>query len=483
MYKWLVDNIYIFGVAIILVITSYFFYVEDVDSPAIMIAILIMVILSIVVLSNKKIAIYSIIALSPISLPIYISFLSLEISFPTEFITLILIITLGSVLFINEKFNKNIILHPISILLIIDLCCTLFATSFSVMHLVSFKRLLLKAAYISIFYFLFSHWYSNSTKKYSLYFLYAIGLIYPIYNTFKWHSFQDFSVASSFAMCQPFYSDHTIYGACLAFILPFLGAWLYYRKNESRVLYLSVFLLTLVIVTAEILSYSRASWISLMAVALFGLLLRFKIKISHIITTISLLFLVVFFNYETIYTSLKQQDSKVHTEENISDHLGSVTNLQTDASNLERINRWTCAVRMFNEKPFTGFGPGTYQFEYGKFQSVDIMTRISTHDGKKGNAHSEYLTYLSEYGIFGFITFLILVFYSLHIGLKSYYYFKDDINKKVIIFGALSGLITFYVHGVFNTFIDSEKMAVLVYGSLSILVIYDLKRRELSVKE
>jgi hypothetical protein len=116
MYKWLVDNIYIFGIAIILVVTSYFFYVEDVDSPAIMIAILIMAILSIFVLSNKKIAIYSIIALCPISLPIYISFLSLEISFPTEFITLILIITLGSVLFINVNFNKNIILDPISIL-------------------------------------------------------------------------------------------------------------------------------------------------------------------------------------------------------------------------------------------------------------------------------------------------------------------------------------------------------------------------------
>ena len=37
-------------------------------------------------------------------------------------------------------------------------------------------------------------------------------------------------------------------------------------------------------------------------------------------------------------------------------------------------------------------------------------------------------------------------------------------------------------YGVFNTFIDSEKMAVLVYGSLSILVIYDLKRKKIEGK-
>lgn len=46
----------------------------------------------------------------------------------------------------------------------------------------------------------------------------------------------------------------------------------------------------------------------------------------------------------------------------------SVTNIQTDASNMERLNRWVSALRMFEERPMFGFGPGSYQFTYIPFQ-------------------------------------------------------------------------------------------------------------------
>jgi len=480
MLKRLNINLMVIGLVLILLITSYFLFIEDIESTQALAGLLVMTILSIFVLSNKKIAIYSIIALAPISIPIYFEVLSLELSFPTEFTTLLLIVTLGTTLFLTEKFDKKILFHPISILLFLDLAFTLLAVAFSTLPLVSGKRFLLKLGFVTIYYFVFSHWYSNSENKKSLYFLYAIGLIYPIYSALKWHSMQDFSVASSFAVPQPYYSDHTIYGACLAFILPFLIAWIHYNRKEKKgLLFVGVVLLTIMIMVAEVLSYSRASWISLFAVVLFRVLLHFKVAISQIVISVTILFSILFYNYETIYNSIKKQETEIHTEENISDHLGSVTNLQTDASNLERINRWTCAIRMFNEKPLTGFGPGTYQFEYGQFQSIDTMTRISTHEGDKGNAHSEYLTYLSEYGLFAFILFLILVFYTVHVGLKLYYFFRADRSKRVLIFGALAGLTTFFVHGLFNSFIDSEKMAILVYGSLALLVIFDLERRKM----
>ena len=38
---------------------------------------------------------------------------------------------------------------------------------------------------------------------------------------------------------------------------------------------------------------------------------------------------------------------------------GFGNNVSTDASNLERINRWNCAIRMYAERPFLGHGPGT----------------------------------------------------------------------------------------------------------------------------
>ena len=226
MLKWLNNNINKIGIVFIVSITSYFFLIENLAATRVLAAILLMTIISFLVLNSKKIAIYSIIALAPISIPVYIEVLSLKLSFPSEFITVLLIITMGSSYFINEKLEKKIIFHPISILLLSDLFFTLIAATFSTMPLISFKRLLLKIGFIAIYYFVFSHWYKKSEKRSSLFFLYAIGLIYPIYSTLKWHSLQDFSVASSFAMPQPFFSDHTIYGACLAFVLPFLFTWL-----------------------------------------------------------------------------------------------------------------------------------------------------------------------------------------------------------------------------------------------------------------
>ncbi len=56
-----------------------------------------------------------------------------------------------------------------------------------------------------------------------------------------------------------------------------------------------------------------------------------------------------------------------------------MTNISSDASNLERINRWDCAISMFKERPFFGYGPGTYMFQYAKYQLKKNRTIISTN--------------------------------------------------------------------------------------------------------
>jgi O-antigen ligase len=128
---------------------------------------------------------------------------------------------------------------------------------------------------------------------------------------------------------------------------------------------------------------------------------------------------------------------------------------------------------MFNEKPLTGFGPGTYQFEYQAFQNVYEKTRISTTHGDRGNAHSEYLTYLSETGILGFLNYLLLTGFILGLGLKLIYRNPSG-PERYLAMAALLGLATFMVHGLFNMFIDQDKIAILVFGSLAVLVSLDV---------
>ena len=114
------------------------------------------------------------------------------------------------------------------------------------------------------------------------------------------------------------------------------------------------------------------------------------------------------------------RNTQEHTTEDFSEKLQSATNVTTDASNLERLNRWSCAWEMFKERPVMGFGPGTYAFEYASFQDPEKLTIISTNFGNLGNAHSEYLHSLSETGLPGLICVLALISALFYKGIRLY---------------------------------------------------------------
>ena len=155
-------------------------------------------------------------------------------------------------------------------------------------------------------------------------------------------------------------------------------------------------------------------------------------------------------------------------------HFQSSSNISTDASNMERINRWNCAIKMFNEKPIYGFGPGTYQFEYSSFQDPDDKTIISTKFGDGGNAHSEYLSALSETGIFGLITFLMLIGIVFFKGIGLYYNLECS-ESRVYVLCSLVALMTYFIHALFNNFLDIDKVSIALWSYIAIIVSVDLR--------
>lgn len=215
---------------------------------------------------------------------------------------------------------------------------------------------------------------------------------------------------------------------------------------------------------SEVFALSRAALLSLGVAGIFALLLWLKIRFRTIVIALFIGGGLVFFYSDSIYSAIHENEA-VSNDGELANHFSSITNVNTDASNLERINRWVCAWRMFEERPLSGFGPGTYQFEYHRFQTLDYKTYISTNAGDRGNAHSEYLTYLSETGIVGFLVFVILVFGSVYLGMQNHYSVSDPLLKMLNLM-ALLGLVTFYFHGLFNAFLDQGKMAFLVYSAI-----------------
>jgi len=157
-------------------------------------------------------------------------------------------------------------------------------------------------------------------------------------------------------------------------------------------------------------------------------------------------------------------------------HISSMTNITSDASNLERINRWSCALRMFEDKPFFGFGPGTYMFQYASYQLNENRTIISTNSADGGNAHSEYLGPLSESGVLGLLTFLLIIGTVVYTAIHTYMRLTDK-RLKSFVLAALVALVTYYVHGFLNNFLDTDKLSVPFWGFTAMIVAIDIYSR------
>ena len=172
------------------------------------------------------------------------------------------------------------------------------------------------------------------------------------------------------------------------------------------------------------------------------------------------------------------ESNKQDSSSNLTEHVESISNVSSDASNLERINRWKSAWEMFQDKPVFGFGPGTYTFEYAPYQQSKNKTIISTNAGDGGNAHSEYLGPLSEQGVIGCLLFILIVFSVIAAGVRVY---KSHLSKESRMIGlsVLLGLVTYYLHGILNNFLDTDKASALFWGFSVILMVLDIKRQKL----
>jgi O-antigen ligase len=180
---------------------------------------------------------------------------------------------------------------------------------------------------------------------------------------------------------------------------------------------------------------------------------------------------VLLFSWDNIQQELGQ--NKQESSDKLDEHVSSISNVSSDASNLERLNRWHCAMEMFRRRPVTGWGPGTYQFVYAPFQQAKDRTIISTNNGDGGNAHSEYLGPLAEEGVLGMLLFISILIYTLILGFKLFYAANEK-EHRVIIISVFLGLITYFVHGTLNNYLDTDKASVPFWGFIGILVAMDL---------
>ena len=457
----------VYGISILFIILNTILLTKEIYWSLIIPAVLFFFVLYFISLDKILLLI---VFLTPIAINIRSFDTGFGISLPTEPLLACVVLIFIIRLFYTNTYDIKILKHPISIIILLSLFWMFFTSLTSELPLVSFKYLIARLWFVIPFYFLGIYLFKDYKNIKLFSWLYVIPLLGVIFYTTYNHALRGFSEEAGHWVMNPFYNDHTAYGTILAFFIPiFIG--FSFNKNYSRTYKLFAFIITGILFIALFLSYSRAAWISLAVSFAVFLIIILKIKFRWILLSIALV-IGLFLSFQNqILDSLER--NKQDSSANFVEHIQSISNISSDASNLERINRWQSAIRMFNEKPFWGWGPGTYQFFYASFQRSKEKTIISTNAGDKGNAHSEYIGPLAEMGVIGSLLVILLVIFSIRTGLRVY---RKSENKEIkfISMATVLGLITYFVHGLLNNFLDTDKASVPFWGFIAIIVTLDI---------
>lgn len=432
------------------------------------------VILAYFLIFRVDLAMYLMALSTPFSVILTVKNVNLGLSLPSEVIMISLTLLFLARIIYDLRVEPKLVKHPISIAIFIYLGWMLITCITSELPVVSIKFWLSKIWFTTACYWMFIQFVKDDMKFAVRYFnCYAFSLAVVVLITTYKHALTGFDSDVAHWAMSPFYNDHTAYGAALAFFLPITASFFFLPENSKG---MKVFysIITGILIMGFYLSYSRAAWISLVIAIGVLIVLKLRIKLSWLVTGIAIIGTVFYFSADEILYRMSRNSQDASGD--LTEQLQSITNISTDASNVERLNRWNAAFGMIKERPLMGWGPGTYQFEYAPFQKSQFKTIITTDFGDGGNAHSEYIGPCAETGVPGLLTVLTLAFVSLLIGIRTYNHTKNKYDRLLVL-GMTLGLITYFVHGFLNNFLDTDKLSLPFWGAFAVIMLANIRMR------
>ncbi len=408
--------------------------------------------------------ILAVLALTPLSVSLESSDFKLALSLPGELL-LAGLTFFALIRFLNQgRLPWPILNQALTQVILLQLGWMAFTILFSEMPLVSFKAVLSRVWFIVPMYFMLGTAMEQPWVRKLIFPFYAFSLGIAAIWTLSVHSQYGFSKETSTWVMFPFYKEHTMYGMALAFVYPW-SIWALWRKQSLvwRFIHLGLFLLLTV---ALVFSYTRAAWLSLVAACAVYLIFAWRISGRQLLLIALVAASSLWLTQDQWMRIFTKNDTV--SSDNFGEHIQSASNISTDASNLERLNRWASALRMWQDRPHVGWGLNTYQFQYAPFQNSSQLTFISTNGGVMGNAHSEYIGPLAELGWPGLVWVVLLIALIFRTGVGAYRRLPPGTDRSLVLV-ALLGQVTYWVHGLLNNFLDLDKGAVLVWMSAALI--------------
>jgi O-antigen ligase len=219
-----------------------------------------------------------------------------------------------------------------------------------------------------------------------------------------------------------FFGDELVVGAYYhGFVLIFLS-YLIFQKSKIYVLIFSIITVLLISFYIGERSNFIKLFLSVILFSSFAIKVDFKIKLFAILLTLTTITTVVNFNehyklryYYQIKTLFSQDGYSKYMKDSL---YGAHQN---------------AAYKIFKENFYFGVGVKNFRYEvwdekYENKEYTQTHRRYSTHP------HQIHYEFLSETGIFGYLSFLVFILFSLYLAIKSYFKTKNLYQLAGIIF-------------------------------------------------
>lgn len=429
---------------------------------------------------NEKIVVVSVILISLIlffSPLIFLRYAKDSFSAPKNFLVFT---TLGLIfiIFIFKFLYSKVFISKIpSIILLLFLLLSLFSSLYSIDYFVSLKYSLELFLYIFLFFSVVDIVYC---KRESLYWFIDIiifsGMIVGIIGIFQYFGL-NFFMRTSVAKERVYSTlgNANFLGGYLIMIIPICLSRILVSKNITlKIIY---WLILLILIFTLLCTQTLNAWIAIFVGMLFFIsyyLLHYRrylkqvVLIASVIVLLICLFIILFYPEEAV---------------NKLQNLGKFRNFAEQG----RWVMWRSCLEMIKEKPFFGFGAGTYKLLFPFYESkiLHIPVYESYPYIVSKDAHNDYLQIGSELGIIGMLLFIGFLGVILISGVRLLFQINDD--SKIIYIGMISAIVSFSIHAFFNFPLKIAPVSFLFFLYASILCSYSsiteffLKRKIMKV--
>lgn len=411
------------------------------------------ILFGILVIRDYRILFYSLLAALPISIEFF--FGSLSLSAPSEPI-LIFSTGIWIILLINKRTNiSQYSNNPLLILLILQLLLFVFNIFISREPLLSFKYLLAKVWFFGGF-ILLPLLFLKEIKQFKIAFWsFFIPLMITVFYTIINHALTGFSFEEVNQSARPFYANHVIYACTLGLALPFSVAALGWYKEHPLIKLLLVTMI-LVLVFAIITSYTRTTWLSVVAAIASVFVFKSKfLKLSFVVASIG----VVFFCYQLVDQNnymkyAPNYTNTVFNREDFSKHMEATVEL-SDVSGMERVYRWVAAINLIQHNFWFGTGNNTFYPTYKEYANPAFITYLSDNP-ERSSTHNYFLLIFCDQGVFGFLIFIAIYILAM-LKTKTIYTLSNSTFIRNLMLTCFATLVIFLVHLVLGDMVEVDK--------------------------